>query len=596
MIYSNSEFSSYSHGALVVNLDQQVFQQLVANEEAESASSTAMIIDHEGTIISHPDGNLINTNIRSVPYIRRIIEDKARKGDFLDTYDGKKLLISFVKSDRLGWSFVGVSDYDGLTGPALLLQRFIIAITVVFALLGLVAAGVFTNLFYRPISRLIKKVRPYPEDSLNADPIGEYELISRSFDSLENMVAGLQTKLNMHFPQTKKAMLLSMLSGEWGEDPEEDSKWKQLGLRLDEGALRVCVIRLDQYHDFMKQYGRRDALLLKYAISNITEEIVKERMQAETVEDAEDSLTVILSGKESELLCNATEAEQLSREIQRQIQHYLKLGVSIGIGVKVEHYDQIRHSYNTASQAANYRLLYGRGSVLSYENIHRGENRSFEYPLQCERKIMDGLRSGDLPKLAGAFEEFTRHISEFTYDEILLSLHQLAILTLRTSIEMIDDPSEEWKMELQDVQNKLRWHDTIEEIRDWYVNLCSRIVEIRDQKSEGRMATQVKKMLELIEQQYGDAGLNVASIAKAVGLSTNHARKVFKDHTGQSLTNYINEFRFKKARELLADTDLPANRISEMVGFDNPSYFYVSFKKWIGKSPDHYRKTMRIGE
>ncbi|MNC63845.1 Bifunctional transcriptional activator/DNA repair enzyme AdaA [compost metagenome] len=68
-------------------------------------------------------------------------------------------------------------------------------------------------------------------------------------------------------------------------------------------------------------------------------------------------------------------------------------------------------------------------------------------------------------------------------------------------------------------------------------------------------------------------------------------RKVFKDIAGISMNQYISEYRFDKAKALLLTTDLPANRIGEMVGFDNTKYFYVSFKKYSGKTPDHFRKS-----
>ncbi|UUZ84711.1 helix-turn-helix transcriptional regulator [Paenibacillus sp. P26] len=70
----------------------------------------------------------------------------------------------------------------------------------------------------------------------------------------------------------------------------------------------------------------------------------------------------------------------------------------------------------------------------------------------------------------------------------------------------------------------------------------------------------------------------------------NYTRKLFKDRVGKSIAVYLGEYRFQKARALLLETDLPANKIGEMVGFENTNYFYVSFKKHYGMTPDHFRK------
>lgn len=86
-------------------------------------------------------------------------------------------------------------------------------------------------------------------------------------------------------------------------------------------------------------------------------------------------------------------------------------------------------------------------------------------------------------------------------------------------------------------------------------------------------------------------------VFKAVGISP--ARDAFATslvETPQrniSISNYINDVRFRRAEELLAQTEHPANRISEMVGFSNPKYFYLFLKKVSGKTPYDCRKEIR---
>lgn len=83
-------------------------------------------------------------------------------------------------------------------------------------------------------------------------------------------------------------------------------------------------------------------------------------------------------------------------------------------------------------------------------------------------------------------------------------------------------------------------------------------------------------------------------LAQLIGLTPNYLRKLFKEEKGQSVSQYIAELRFKKAEELLIHTDHPANKIGEMVGFENTSYFYILFKKHVGKTPDNYRRENKM--
>lgn len=51
--------------------------------------------------------------------------------------------------------------------------------------------------------------------------------------------------------------------------------------------------------------------------------------------------------------------------------------------------------------------------------------------------------------------------------------------------------------------------------------------------------------------------------------------------------------RMQKARELIEHTDLKNYEIADKVGFTDPHYFSISFKKATGKTPKEYAREMR---
>jgi two-component system response regulator YesN len=71
-------------------------------------------------------------------------------------------------------------------------------------------------------------------------------------------------------------------------------------------------------------------------------------------------------------------------------------------------------------------------------------------------------------------------------------------------------------------------------------------------------------------------------------------RKIFKEETGKSIAELLAELRFQQAKKLLLETEHPARKIGEMVGFGNTNYFYVLFKKHVGMTPDHYRRENKL--
>lgn len=97
-----------------------------------------------------------------------------------------------------------------------------------------------------------------------------------------------------------------------------------------------------------------------------------------------------------------------------------------------------------------------------------------------------------------------------------------------------------------------------------------------------------EKAMKYIEENIA-ADLSLEQIADALHISTSHLSRTFKKAGGISLTDYINQFRINKAKELLRGTDIYIYAISEMVGYHDATYFSSMFKKLVGVSPSEYR-------
>ena len=72
-----------------------------------------------------------------------------------------------------------------------------------------------------------------------------------------------------------------------------------------------------------------------------------------------------------------------------------------------------------------------------------------------------------------------------------------------------------------------------------------------------------------------------------------HLCRVFKRHTNQTLTEYINDYRINKACEILSTTNTPVTEIAFSVGYSNLSYFNARFKKKTFLTPLQYRDTYK---
>lgn len=88
--------------------------------------------------------------------------------------------------------------------------------------------------------------------------------------------------------------------------------------------------------------------------------------------------------------------------------------------------------------------------------------------------------------------------------------------------------------------------------------------------------------------------LSVKKLADMEFLSEGYYRSLFKQVTGVSPSEYITEQRIGRACQLLTETTMSIDRVSEGVGIHDRLYFQRFFKKHTGITPAQFReKTQR---
>lgn len=84
--------------------------------------------------------------------------------------------------------------------------------------------------------------------------------------------------------------------------------------------------------------------------------------------------------------------------------------------------------------------------------------------------------------------------------------------------------------------------------------------------------------------------LSLEDLGKVVHLHPVYLSKLYKQETGENLSNYISFKRLEKASKLLVDSKLHVLDISHLVGYKKPQYFIKLFKDQYGLTPYQYRR------
>ena len=97
----------------------------------------------------------------------------------------------------------------------------------------------------------------------------------------------------------------------------------------------------------------------------------------------------------------------------------------------------------------------------------------------------------------------------------------------------------------------------------------------------------------IIRERFRESCFSLQDICDELYLSTSQFSLLFKEGTGQTFVEYLTACRVEEAKKLLAGTDMKGYEIAENVGYSDPRYFTIIFKKQTGMTAMEYRRSRK---
>jgi AraC-like DNA-binding protein len=117
-------------------------------------------------------------------------------------------------------------------------------------------------------------------------------------------------------------------------------------------------------------------------------------------------------------------------------------------------------------------------------------------------------------------------------------------------------------------------------------------VFVIDENEASNHVTRLEKLME-DEKIYLDPQLNEKMLADKLNLQSYYLSKLMNEYIKCSFNEYINKARIEETKRLLKSEktrDLTLFAIAVDSGFNSESVFYSNFKKYVGMTPNQYKK------
>ncbi len=349
-------------------------------------------------------------------------------------------------------------------------------------------------------------------------------------------------------------------------------KLQKMGISFH-GTLFVCVC---------VQYNLTHPMeFLDFAIVNIFQESLASIEEFHYLGDAktsENTLTFLISGDETSRFLSKLK-QTLLIICQRLIDYY-HCAIFMGVGHPIYDTLSIYRSYQTALEAANFKLFHKEYLVQLYSETHKGDAL---FPKQID-ELTKAIRNLDKLQIAHAFHTFFTPPCTRQKLSILTEAYERFVKTFTNYLAPYEPLSKEIRTPapLSTFFGMSMLHQEIFSCLDAYEQMKA----TRDAgPSNQRLLADIKLY---VHEHLADA-LDLTAVAELFDKSPSYISLLFKKGMQKGFNEYVTEERVRLAKEYLKDCSIPINEVSLHCGYVNAKYFSVVFKKVTGETPRDYR-------
>lgn len=583
---------------LVVNLDEQrirddFFSRYVLRGEE------LMVFRRTGVVISHPDSSLFRLDISSRTFVGRILSMVPPEGSFLLSSPGTSLYVSYAYYEELDWYLVTITDEERILAPLREVRRRTFLLIGTFLSVAILAAFVISRLIYSPIDGLLRfalTVRKRLHVADGVEPArGDLQFVSDVFHRVAESATVLSAQRERYEEVRDREALKHLLEGR--ADPEDIE-----GIDLpvsDRFRMCVVVIRLDRYRAFRDAVSDDELRGVFRYLSRYVADFTPYDHHA--IDMGVDHLAVVLTFEVSGDDDSAFDElqYQLAR-MQEEFSHKFGGSVTVGIGNLVGEVGDLPDAYAAAFALTDERFRLGHGAIVVAEpeserdpTVSEGDELEYPFPEEQARAMFAAVRKGDVDRGLVGLDAILMGVRAFSADEFAVLLQYLRYL----SIKMLFDPSAPTTVRGSEARRMIDTIDTVETIDDAqkllsgiFRSYCAALVPKRDDERL-RMVAEIDRY---IGENLKDPNLSPDSVALHLKRSTNYIRRIYKELTGNSLSNRITGSRVGLCKRLLLGTQMSVKEVVEEAGFANYTNFFTTFKRITGQTPGEFRRDHAI--
>lgn len=386
-------------------------------------------------------------------------------------------------------------------------------------------------------------------------------------------------------------------------DQEQDMVYlmqetQKYGIPFDRLAGNLIMIRIDDYVEALSNGKINNKRLLSFSIANIVKETVSDHFAFDFIEMESHQYIVIVY--EQSGFFEEPSWLLLMNNLVQMLKLYLNLSVSITLSDAFVGLKQLRERYTLCLRASTYNFYTGPASVLVAGHSKLTQSlHSINY-VEWLDQVKAAVEVGNTTLVLENISILFNEAKQIKWDPSALKFHLLGLLSdldnmiLKWNTQVL--PSTEQNRVgattlLESFESDISQSESMEGLILTIEQAMQEAINLLYQVKSNIYRKEVFRITEILQENV-EKKITLDRLAQEVNMNVNYLCRVFKQDTGRSIVQYMNELKINKAIELLKLPDTRIKEVASQVGIDDPFYFNRVFKKIVGLSPSDFRKKL----
>lgn len=431
-------------------------------------------------------------------------------------------------------------------------------------------------------------------------PVTAFELseiltkVKTSFDEerrKNNNIKRIRGAYVSNLPVLKGRFLNNLIQGTPFTEEIQD-KLEELGINLQGKYFAATLVEGDDLSVFTTQYPDTKNNLALFAIYNITDEIISSARCGITFQNVEDKTVVIFSGNFQEELIQ--EIDDICKKIQDSIHEYLQIETTICIGKIVSSVSKLHLSFDGIKSAMEYRFVLDGNQIFHSKDFELEKNAQPIDDIDISSAvghIVINIKANNNDDIEDDIKNFIQILRDayFSKNRTIIYIQNF-ILSVMKTVETAGINEDKIYEEERKLLNNIYEMKQLKDIETTLIEFCFLVADAMSSSRDSFIKKQALLALDYIDKNYGNPDINLNSVCNYLAMSTSYFSSIFKNYTGETFIESLTNKRIEKAKNLIANTNMKIYEIAIEVGFSDPHYFSIAFKKSTGRTPTEYGK------